>query len=110
MAEAPAPAWSRRANRITSRWRAVGGKLFADAQSVRFQPNAFDRALAGREWSAGASAIRSIDVAPRRPGSHMFGAGLRRQLRIETADGDEYFVVNHVEDAAAELRRLLGRG
>lgn len=102
----PEPRWSRRANFVTSPFRAVGGRLLVDGGRLRFQPHALDRALAGRDWGIGLDEITAIEVAPRRPLSHLFGAGLRRQLCVEGAGTRACFVVNGVEQAAAELRAL----
>jgi hypothetical protein len=107
MADDPAT-WTKRANLIVSPRRALGGRLFVDGLRLRFEPHAIDRALAGRPWSVEFDEIRSIEVAPRRPFSHLFAAGLRRQLCVVTDDERTYFVVNGVEKAAAELRALTG--
>lgn len=98
--------WSRRANLITSPFRAVGGRLFVDDSRLRFEPNAVDRALAGKAWSVGLDEITAVEAAPRRPFSHVFGAGLRRQLRVEGAGAEAYFIVNRVDEVVAELRAL----
>jgi hypothetical protein len=98
--------WSRRANLITSPFRAVGGRLLVDGGRLRFEPNAIDRALAGKEWSIDLDDITAVSAAPRRPFSHAFGAGLRRQLCVEGAGTKAYFVVNGVDQAVAELRAL----
>jgi hypothetical protein len=102
-----AAGWSRRANRITSPLRAVGGRLFVDERGLRFEPHAFDRALAARGWSVGFDEVSSVEVAGRRPFRHLFGAGLRRQLCVEANGGRTYFIVNGVEQVVAELRALM---
>jgi hypothetical protein len=93
---------------VTSRVRALGGRLVVDGGQLRFEPHAIDRALAGKAWSVGLDEITSIEVTPRRPLSHVFGAGLRRQLHVEGAGTEAYFVINGAEQAAAELRALTG--
>jgi hypothetical protein len=99
--------WSWRANRITSVARAVGGRLFVDGGSLVFRAHLFDRALRATEWSVALGEITSVDVSPQQPGRHMFGAGLRRQLRVE-ANGDESrFIVNRADDVAARLREIV---
>jgi hypothetical protein len=92
---------------VTSPWRAVGGHLKVDAGRLSFEPHGFDRALAGRSWSVPLTAVSSVQVAKRRPFSHLFGAGLRRQLCVEAKSESAYFVVNRVEQLAAELRALV---
>jgi hypothetical protein len=54
--------------------------------------------------------VDRVEVAPRRPFSHVFGAGLRRQLCIETRGEKSFFVVNRVDDVAAELKSMLDNG
>jgi hypothetical protein len=93
-----------RANRITSFVRAVGGRLSVEDGRLVFQPNAIDRSLRAGEWSVALSEIAAVDVAPRRPASHLFGAGLRRQLRIRAHGEETHFIVNGVDDVAAALR------
>jgi hypothetical protein len=108
MEDSSEPQWSRRANFITSQVRAVGGRLVVDGRQLRFEPHAIDRALAGKGWSIDLDEVTAIQVTPRRPLSHLFGAGLRRQLCVEGADTKAYFIVNRVDDVAAELRALSG--
>jgi hypothetical protein len=98
--------WSRRANFITSRVRAVGGRLVVDGGQLRFVPHAIDRALAGKGWSIDLDEVTSIQVMPPRPLSHLFGAGLRRQLCVEGTGTKAYFIVNGADQVAAELRAL----
>lgn len=100
------PQWSRRANFVTSAVRALGGRLVVDGGQLRFEPHAIDRALAGKAWSIDLDEVTSIEVTPRRPLSHLFGAGLRRQLCVEGAGTKAYFIVNGVDQVAAELREL----
>jgi hypothetical protein len=95
-----------RANRVTSPWRAVGGRLAVAGRSLRFEPHAVDRVMAASGWGVSLDQVSSVDIAPRRPFSHLFGAGLRRQLRITARDQTAYFVVNSVDQVAAELRAL----
>jgi hypothetical protein len=84
----------------------LGGRLIVDGGQLRFEPHAIDRALAGKGWSINLEEITSIQVMPPRPLSHLFGAGLRRQLCVEGAGTTAYFIVNGVDQAAAELRAL----
>ena len=100
--------WSRRANFVTSSVRAVGGRLVVDGRQLRFEPHAIDRALAGKACIIDLDEVTSIQVLPRRPLSHLFGAGLRRQLCVEGAGTEAYFIVNRVDQVAAELQALTG--
>jgi hypothetical protein len=97
-----------RANHVTSRFRAVGGHLVVEERTLRFRPHGFDRALAAKDWSVGADDVTAIGVAPKRPTSNLFGAGLRRQLYVEAGGETQYFVVNKVERVAEEIRDALG--
>jgi hypothetical protein len=97
-----------RANRITSRFRAVGGKLSVDGDRLVFRPHAIDRALFANEWNVALADVTVVEVADREIKSNVFGAGLRKQLRVALADGTEArFVVNRVEQVAAELGELI---
>lgn len=98
-----------RANYITSTARAVGGRLKVEGDTVSFRAHAVDRALAGRSWSAALDGV-TVSVAPRRPLSHLFLAGLRRQLVLSSDGEDQYFIVNHVDRVADEIRALRARG
>jgi hypothetical protein len=99
-----------RANHVSSSVRAVGGKLAIEDDRLVFRPHAFDEALAAREWSVALSDIAAVEVVPRAPFSHLFVAGLRRQLAI-TAGGEETrFIVNRVERVAEEIRAAAGAG
>jgi hypothetical protein len=86
----------------------VGGRLVVDGGQLRFEPHAIDRALAGKGWSINLDEVTSIQVIPPRPLSHLFGAGLRRQLCVEGAGTEAYFIVDRADQAAAELRALAG--
>lgn len=92
-----------RANRVTSRWRAVGGRLTVEDDTLRFAPHRVDRALRGKPLIVALADIEEVSVAPRRPFSSI--AGLRRQLVVQVGGGQTYFVVNRVEQVADELRR-----
>src|SRR4051812_8214392 len=94
-----------RANYITSKTRAVGGRLTVEDGTVSFRAHAFDRVLAGRSWSAPLAAV-TVSVAPRQPLSHLFLAGLRRRLVLSSDGEDQHFIVNHVDHVADEIRAL----
>ena len=97
-----------RANYITSTTRAVGGRLTVEGDAVSFRAHAVDRALAGRSWSAPLAGV-TVSIAPRRPLSHLFLAGLRRQLVLSSDGEDQYFIVNHVDRVADEIQALVVR-
>ena len=79
-------------------------------QRLVFRPHGFDRALAGREFSAPLSSIQNLDEAPVNMG-HLFGGGLRKRLRVTLADGtQELFVVNKRPELMEEIRRAAGGG
>ncbi|HZC13115.1 MAG TPA: hypothetical protein VE270_03755 [Thermoleophilaceae bacterium] len=110
MEKETASQWTRRANRVTSAWRAVGGRLIVDGRKLRFEPHGFDRALAADDWSVDLGEIDRVEVAPRRPLSHVFGAGFRRQLCVEAGEEKTFFVVNRAEDVVSELQAMLDAG
>src|ERR1700754_1785083 len=94
-----------RANHITSRARAVGGRLAVEGDVIVFRPHGFDRALYAKDWSAPLAEVE-VSVAPRAPLSNLFLAGLRRQLRLSRGGEDHHFIVNHVDRVADEIRAL----
>jgi hypothetical protein len=94
-----------RANYVTSSTRAVGGRLTVEDGTVTFRAHAFDRALAGRSWSAPLADV-TVSIAPRRPLSHLFAAGLRRQLVLSSGGEDQHFIVNRVDRVADAIRAL----
>ena len=102
------PTWRRRANHVSSSRRAVGGHLWVEGGELRFEPHKVDRALAAQGWSVPLDAIDAVVVVGRRPVSHFFAGGLRRQLGVEAGGETTCFVLNGVEKAAAELRALIG--
>jgi hypothetical protein len=88
--------WSCRANRTQSAFRAVGGRLVLEADRLEFHAHGFDRALAGKGWSAPLSRIRSVGTEPR--GLNPLNGALRERLRVEVEDGTvELFVVNELD-------------
>jgi hypothetical protein len=102
------PTWERRANRTTSSMRAVGGKLAVVGDHLAFSPHGFDRAFSATDWWVPLNQIASFEVEPIDLG-HFFGGGLRKRLAVVTRDGRrELFVVNKLEQTAAELRALAG--
>ncbi len=95
-----------RAKRGAAGGGAGGGELHLEQDRVVFEPHALDRALAAQTWELPRARLTHVEVAGREPRSHLFGAGLRRQLRLLGADGQEArFVVNDVEDVAEAIRR-----
>jgi len=100
--------WKRRANHVSSRVRAVGGRLTVEGEDLVFRPHGLDRALAGKDLTVPLREItgfRTVGIAP----LELFAGGLRRRLAIETAGGATHlFVVSRPEAAADELRALAG--
>src|SRR5687767_5813912 len=56
--------WSRRANRVVSAWRAIGGRLVVEGGMLRFEPHGMERALGEAAWSISTAEIEAISVAP----------------------------------------------
>jgi hypothetical protein len=95
--------WRVRANFWTG-WRAVGGRLTLDSTSLVFRPHAFDRVLGGRGYRTALGDIVSVEVDRR-------GSVPRKRMFVHTRDGAEAaFLVPHVEERAAEVRRTIPGG
>jgi hypothetical protein len=98
--------WSCRANRTQSAFRAVGGRLVLDDDRLEFRAHGFDRALAGKGWSAPLTAIRSVGTEPR--GINPLSGALRERLRVEADDGSvELFVVNDLDEVRQRIERAV---
>lgn len=90
------------ANRTQGK-RAVGGRLFLTDGHLRFVASRFDRALGGRDWKVGRDEVTSVSVADRSIAGGPFTGGVRRRLAVE-ADGQvNFFVVNGVDELAAQV-------
>jgi hypothetical protein len=85
---------------------AVGGKLAVTDQRLLFQPNRIDKATGRKAWDCPRAAISGVDELPRRPLA-ILGGGIRQRLAIQTDDGPEVFVINHLDRQVPELRKLL---
>lgn len=97
--------WSKGANHTSSRFRAVGGHLELSDSALTFRPHAFDRMLAGREWSTPLTAIAAVGTADRGGKGLLFGGAMRQRLRIELRDGSvELFVMNRLDEVVADVR------
>lgn len=90
-------------------WRAVGGKLSLTTTHLRFEPNAVDRATAGKAWAVPLTDVREVGIADRSlRGGGPFLAGLRRRLSVSLVDGTtELFLVNRVQERAEQIRAAL---
>jgi hypothetical protein len=111
MSEIVEPGWSRRANHMSSRWRALGGKLDVTPEDeLRFVPHGVDRATGGLTWRARRDEIGGVDVEPRSL-KHNLGGLSRKQLRVTLTDGTaHFFVVNKLADIVGPLRVWVAHG
>ena len=92
------------ANHTQHSQRATGGRLYLTDRRLVFEPNAVDRALAGR-----ALAVPLTDVADvgRTPVDlrHFFGGGIRRRLAVRLTGGSQLlFVVNGANAKIATIQ------
>lgn len=91
------------ANRMQSRFRAAGGRLYLTNMRVLFCPHVVDAALAGEYWHAPLSAIIELGRQKKDLRASMAG-GLRTRLRVTLNDGSvELFVVNKLDDVISEI-------
>jgi hypothetical protein len=86
----------------------VSGLLYLTSEAVLFMPNRFNRrrdiisTRLPREQIAEVGTVSAvISLASKRSG------GMRRRLRVETAEETHLFVINHPERVADELRVAL---
>jgi hypothetical protein len=94
--------WSQLANRVQSRHRAVGGKLFLTNHRLAFCPHWVDAVTGGRTWSLPLTGIARVGITPK--GGDRFAGGLRDRLRIELVDGGEQlFVIKRLDEVVARL-------
>jgi hypothetical protein len=91
--------------------RVVSGTLFASTLALVFMPNRLNRHRDLVSVRIPWQQVRRIDtVAPSLSIAGRAGGGLRRRLRVLSADpetGAELFVINHPEQIAIELRKLI---
>jgi hypothetical protein len=97
--------WKAYANRVISPAADAGGRLFVTDRRLLFQPNRVDARLGREVWSCPLDAVTGIETVGR--DAAIFAGGLRKRLGVQTADGEEVFVVNSLKRKERELRRLL---
>lgn len=98
--------WEYRANHTQGRFRAVGGRLRLSGGLLEFRPHGFDKALAGRQWSAELARIRAVGAEPRT--WNPLDGGLRERLRVELDDGSvELFVVNRLGEVRERIESAV---
>jgi len=101
--------WKAYANRVLdSSATTAGGRLFVTDRRVFFQPNRIDAGLGRKVWECPLDAVTGIETVGR--DARLFAGGPRKRLGIQTAEGEEVFVVNRLRRKEDELRRLLLRG
>lgn len=98
--------WARAANH-SCKWLAYGGVLSAAPEGIRFTPNSFDRKVGAKEVFVPSAQIRQIGV--QEPVFGLFNGAGRKRLRIDTSEGQYFFVIGGVQQVASELSTLLGR-
>ncbi len=97
--------WKALANRVVSPKVTSGGRLVVTDRRVFFQPNRFDTALGRKLWECPLDAVTGIETVGR--DAAIFAGGTRKRLGVQTADGEEVFVVNRLDKKEEELRNLL---
>lgn len=97
------------ANYSQSEGRAVGGKIVLGDESLVFEPHKLDELTGGEEIELAYHDIREVGTKGRFEESlkdTLHGGGLRKRLRIETNDGDEFwFVVSNLTDVVDTVDR-----
>src|SRR5581483_10025659 len=96
------PTWCIYATRKQPGKRPVGGKLCLTNQRVLFVANRLDHRLRAADWSRELPSVLSVAVEERKEGVAL--RALPRRLRIDTADGSEFFFVAKPEAVAERLR------
>jgi hypothetical protein len=99
--------WKALANRVLSPAVTSGGQLVVTDRRLFFQPNRFDTAIGRELWECPLDAVTGIETVGR--DGNVFAGGTRKRLGVQTADGEEVFVVNRLGKKEDELRRLLLR-
>jgi hypothetical protein len=87
--------------------RAIGGRLFVTQRRLIFAPNVIDRLIGARPWACRLEDIAAVRDAERTK-DQPFSGGMRRRLLVNLrGDGQEFFVVNHVDDLIQMLRQAV---
>ena len=77
------------------------------SRRVAFHPHKLDNVTGGNSWECDLTVITDVGLSER--GSNPFNGSMRRRLKIESAVGTEYFVVNKAEEVASSIRSAMGR-
>jgi hypothetical protein len=93
------------ANRA-SKWRAIGGQLFATNRRIIFQPNRVDAIFQAQPWTCQLQDVDSIDVASKSLSPKEIGVRNRLQITL-TGGHQEKFLVRDLDEVVAELRRQV---
>lgn len=105
--EGEAVVWRRPAGRSLSD-RMVAGTLYLTSESLLFMPNRFNRRRDIVSTRLPRAQITAIDTAaPALALASKRNGGMRRRLRVQTAEEAHLFVINHPERVADELRGSL---
>ncbi len=105
-ADSDATTWSHRASQVQSLRGTVGGNLYLTATRLLFNPNPFEAAVGGRQWSAPLSTIRLMNILP--PDGNIFKGGLRNRLKIEFTDGSvQLFVVDQTNEVIRRIEKAI---
>lgn len=84
---------------------AVGGRLIVTNRRLIFTPNAFESLLRRRPWSISTDQVVGVGVESASL-THAGGGGLRKRLRVRTADGEELFLVNKLDQLLRQLNEI----
>jgi hypothetical protein len=91
--------------------RSVVGKLTIEDRCLHFQPNSPDELSSDDELEIPYSKMMDVGIKNRFSGgikNTLFGGGLRKRLKIETEDGDDFlFVVSNLNDTVADVENRI---
>ncbi|CAB4932289.1 unannotated protein [freshwater metagenome] len=97
------PRWKHRCNRVASRFRAVGGTLQVEGDTLWFRPSDLERRLNEEDWSLPLASVTGFRVAPVSV-RDLFVGGLRPRLALdEGRQATHLFVVRDPQAVAKEL-------
>jgi len=99
--------WKAFANRVLESSTTAGGRLFVTDRRVFFQPNRVDAFLGREVWECPLEAVTGIETVGR--DAALLAGGPRKRLGLQTADGEEVFVVNRLKRKEDELLSLFPR-